>query len=116
MRTWLSLIVIAFSVVALGSGYLSGRSSVAPAQTGAASPPVPIDAHMVAQVGFARSLHGAHSFAASEDVQIAASEDAVVSNNPASGCLSDDASVAIVIENAGPSLQLETVARDAYSY
>lgn len=108
MRTWLSLIVIAFSVVALGSGYLSGRSSVAPTQTVAAPPPVPVDAHNDAQVQFARSLHGAHSFAASEDAPVAASEEAVVSNNPASGRLGDDATVAIVIENAGPSLKLET--------
>ncbi|MFN2528204.1 MAG: divergent polysaccharide deacetylase family protein [Candidatus Baltobacteraceae bacterium] len=107
MRTWLSLIVITFSLAALGSGYLTGRSSVAPAQTVAAQAPVAIDARIAAQVQFARSLHGAHSFVASEDAPVVASEDAVVSNNPANGRLGDDARVAIVIENAGRSLKLE---------
>ena len=107
MRTWLSLAVIAFSVVALAGGYLSGRSSVTPTQT--ASPPLPmaIDAQVAAQVRFARSLHGAHSLAASEDVPPIAGEDAVVSNAPGTGRLSDNATVAIVIEGAGPSLKLE---------
>ncbi|MBC5815257.1 MAG: hypothetical protein GIW97_01840, partial [Candidatus Eremiobacteraeota bacterium] len=106
MRTWLSLIVIAFSLVALGSGYLSGRSSVTPAQTVAAPPPVPVDAHNDAQVQFARSLHGAHSFAASEDAPVAASEEAVVSNSPLSGRLGDDATVAAAAFDRGKTVYI----------
>lgn len=108
MRTWLSLVVIAFSLAALAGGYFSGRSSVTAAQVIPALP-VPIDEHgLSAPLQFARSLHGMHSLSAADETPPPSDEQAVVSNDPGTGRLGDNATVAIVIENAGPSLKLES--------
>jgi polysaccharide deacetylase 2 family uncharacterized protein YibQ len=107
MRTWLSVAVIVFSLAALVGGYIGGRSSVT-AQT-TPSLPSPVDARSVsAPLQFARSLHGMHSFAAADEAPPPSDEEAVVSNDPGTGTLGDNATVAIVIENAGPSLKLES--------
>ena len=107
MRTWLSLLVIVFSVLALGAGYISGRSSMAPARS-LLHPLVPMaDVPMPAPAVFARSLHGAHSFNEADAATLESADAAVVANTPGTGTLADDASVALVIEDAGPSLKLE---------
>lgn len=109
MRTWISLLVIGFSIVALGSGYLSGSTSMAPASTlRRLSPASPADFRTPAPPPLARSLHGAHSFDAGAGALPAFDEDAVLAGSPRSGNLADDAAVALVIEHAGRSLQIES--------
>ena len=106
VRTALSLLVIAFSTVALGAGYWSGISSMAPARE--ISAPRLVDLRAPVAVTFARSLRGAHSFAPGDDLQSPVDEDAVVTRARAVGSLRDDASIALVVEHAGRSLQLES--------
>ncbi|MDP9017223.1 MAG: hypothetical protein M3N19_02745, partial [Candidatus Eremiobacteraeota bacterium] len=109
MRVTLSLIVIVFSTVVLAAGYLSGRSSVTPSRISNAHLAAPVEARMPAPVAFARTLHGAHSFT-TDDLQPGIDEQAVVSNQASAGRgrLSETATIALVIMNAGRSLKLES--------
>lgn len=107
MRTTLSLIAIVFSVVAIGAGYLSGRSSIVPAHPAAALPAAQ-NVAMPAPAPLARSLRGAHSLDLAEDAPAASDEDAVVANDPSTGSLSENATIALIIAGTGRSLKLES--------
>ena len=104
MRTTLSLIVILFSLGAIGAGYWSGRSSMPPPP--AAALPPPENVAMPAPGAFERTLHGAHSLDPNDDTP-RVTEDAVVANDPATGSLSDAANITLVIAGTGRSLKLE---------
>lgn len=107
MRTTVSLIVIVFSIVAIGAGYLSGRSTAVPSRAVAIAA-APQSVAMPAPAAFERSLRGAHSLdAADAPLPAIEEEDAVVANDPATGSLSDNAQVSLVLAGAGRSLKLE---------
>lgn len=107
MRTTLSLIAIVFSIVAIGAGYWSGRSTVAPPHAAFALP-VPQNVAMPAPAPFARTLHGPHSLDLTEGTSVIGGENAVVANDPAAGSLSEDANIALIIAGTGRSLKIES--------
>ncbi|GAC1355236.1 MAG: hypothetical protein NVSMB31_15650 [Vulcanimicrobiaceae bacterium] len=107
MRVAISLMVIAFSTLALAAGYFSGRSSVSAPRTTNAHFSAPVEVRMPIPAAISRSLHGAHSFS-TEDLQPGIDEHAVLSHQASSGRLGESATVALVIMNAGRSLKLES--------
>ena len=108
MRTWLSVVVIGFSLLALGAGYLNGSGTAAPARNVQSHTLPEVSDRIVEPVDFPRSLHGAHSFDAGEASSDALDGDPVLSDAHASSDLSREAPLTLVLAHAGESLQLES--------
>jgi len=107
MRAAASWLTIVFSITALVAGFVNGSATVAPAQELAQTKP---DMRSPAARPFERTLHGAHSLADADDNERSLDDrDAVVASTPdRSVSIDDDATLSLVLVDAGRSVMLES--------